>query len=176
MLKKVLFFNDPAWNVRDTSSTLLFWHSSPPLFVCCCFLSRATAGCSSRSRVSPPGRPHRFHKPSPAQAAHGKCMMSLGNLTKGASWEELIEACLRSFGKSSPTCSEFQQLWSVHDDILGFTACLLLPGSFLSRSRSVSRNTKVTRPNGGNELWHVVFVVSKKSLFLPALFLAFVNL
>lgn len=110
MLKKVLFFNDPAWNVRDTSSTLSFWHSSPPLFVCCCFLCRATAGCSSRSRVSPPGRPHRFHKPSPAQAAHGKCMMSLGNLTKGASWEELIEACLRSFGKSSPTCSEFQQV------------------------------------------------------------------
>lgn len=26
--------------------------------------------------------------------------MSLGPLTKGASWEEIIQACLQSFGKS----------------------------------------------------------------------------
>ncbi|XP_041809228.1 RAS guanyl-releasing protein 1-like isoform X2 [Chelmon rostratus] len=59
--------------------------------------ARVTPGCGSRSRVSPPGRPHRFHKPSPAQTAAGKAMMSLGHLTKGASWEELIQACLQSF-------------------------------------------------------------------------------
>ncbi|KAM7375736.1 hypothetical protein PAMP_005514 [Pampus punctatissimus] len=60
--------------------------------------ARATPGCSSRSRVSPPGRPHRFHKPSPAQTTPAKSMMSLGHLTKGASWEELIQACLQVFG------------------------------------------------------------------------------
>ncbi|XP_047467593.1 RAS guanyl-releasing protein 1-like isoform X2 [Mugil cephalus] len=59
--------------------------------------ARVTPGCISRSRVSPPGRPHRFHKLSPAQAAPGKSMMPLGHLTKGASWEELIQACLQSF-------------------------------------------------------------------------------
>ncbi|XP_008287980.1 RAS guanyl-releasing protein 1 [Stegastes partitus] len=59
--------------------------------------ARVTPGCTSRSRVSPPGRPHRFHKPSPAQTASGKPVMSLGHLTKGASWEELIQACLQLF-------------------------------------------------------------------------------
>lgn len=78
--------------------------SSPSPCLCWVFLRRATPGCSSRSRVSPPGRPHRFHKPSPAQTAPGKSMMSLGHLTKGASWEELIQACLQSFGKSMLTC------------------------------------------------------------------------
>uniref|UniRef100_A0A3B4YET4 RAS guanyl-releasing protein 1 n=1 Tax=Seriola lalandi dorsalis TaxID=1841481 RepID=A0A3B4YET4_SERLL len=58
----------------------------------------------SRARVSPPGRPHRFHKPSPAQTALGKSMMSLGHLTKGASWEELIQACLQSFDSDGCVC------------------------------------------------------------------------
>lgn len=75
--------------------------SSPSLDLCLLFffLRRGTPGCGSRSRVSPPGRPHRFHKPSPAQTAPSKSTMALGNLTKGASWEELIQACLQSFGK-----------------------------------------------------------------------------
>uniref|UniRef100_A0A3P8RUU8 RAS guanyl-releasing protein 1 n=1 Tax=Amphiprion percula TaxID=161767 RepID=A0A3P8RUU8_AMPPE len=59
--------------------------------------ARVTPGCTSRSRVSPPGRPHRFHKPTPAQTAPGKSVMSLGHLTKGACWEELIQACLQLF-------------------------------------------------------------------------------
>ncbi|XP_056248860.1 RAS guanyl-releasing protein 1-like isoform X2 [Seriola aureovittata] len=63
-----------------------------------------TPRCSSRARVSPPGRPHRFHKPSPAQTALGKSMMSLGHLTKGASWEELIQACLQSFDSDGCVC------------------------------------------------------------------------
>uniref|UniRef100_A0A8C4EAK9 RAS guanyl-releasing protein 1 n=1 Tax=Dicentrarchus labrax TaxID=13489 RepID=A0A8C4EAK9_DICLA len=58
----------------------------------------------SRSRVSPPGRPHRFHKPSPAQTTPGKSMMPLGHLTKGASWEELIQACLQSFDSDGVVC------------------------------------------------------------------------
>ncbi|TMS21716.1 RAS guanyl-releasing protein 1 [Larimichthys crocea] len=62
-----------------------------------------TPGCSSRSRVSPPGRPHRFHKPSPAQTAM-KSLMSLGHLTKGASWEELIQACLQCFDSDGCVC------------------------------------------------------------------------
>ncbi|KAI9516059.1 hypothetical protein NQZ68_020587 [Dissostichus eleginoides] len=66
--------------------------------------ARATPGCSSRSRVSPPGRPHRFHKPSPAQPVPTKSMMSLGPLTKGGSWEELIQACLQSFDSDGCVC------------------------------------------------------------------------
>uniref|UniRef100_A0A7N6BDU8 RAS guanyl-releasing protein 1 n=1 Tax=Anabas testudineus TaxID=64144 RepID=A0A7N6BDU8_ANATE len=66
--------------------------------------AKVTVGCSSRSRVSPPGRPHRFHKPIPSQTAQGKSMMSLGQLTKGGSWEELIEACLRSFDADGCVC------------------------------------------------------------------------
>ncbi|XP_053191458.1 RAS guanyl-releasing protein 1-like [Scomber japonicus] len=67
--------------------------------------ARVTPGCSSRSRVSPPGRPHRFHKPSSAQTTPGKSMMSLGPLTKGASWEELIQACLRVFDSDGCVCA-----------------------------------------------------------------------
>lgn len=78
--------------------------SSPSPYLCWVFLRRVTPGCSSRSRVSPPGRPHRFHKPSPTQTTPGKSMMALGHLTKGASWEELIQACLQLFGKSVLTC------------------------------------------------------------------------
>uniref|UniRef100_A0A1A7X3X9 RAS guanyl-releasing protein 1 n=1 Tax=Iconisemion striatum TaxID=60296 RepID=A0A1A7X3X9_9TELE len=57
---------------------------------------RTTAGCTfSKSKVSPPGRPNRFHKP--IQATPGKLIMSLGHLSKGATWEELIQACLDCF-------------------------------------------------------------------------------
>ncbi|XP_039994014.1 RAS guanyl-releasing protein 1-like isoform X2 [Xiphias gladius] len=69
-----------------------------------------TPRCSSRSRVSPPGRPHRFHKPSPAQTAPGKTTMSLGHLTKGASWEELIQACLQSFDSEGCVCGSSHSL------------------------------------------------------------------
>lgn len=66
--------------------------------------ARVTPGCGSRSRVSPPGRPHRFHKHSPAQTTPGKSTMPLGHLTKGASWEELIQACLLSFDSDGSVC------------------------------------------------------------------------
>ncbi|XP_056282106.1 RAS guanyl-releasing protein 1-like isoform X2 [Pseudoliparis swirei] len=66
--------------------------------------ARVSPGCSSRSRVSPPGRPQRFHKPSPAQTTPGKSMMSLGSLTKGGSWEDLIQACLQSFDSDGGVC------------------------------------------------------------------------
>ncbi|KAM4723639.1 RAS guanyl-releasing protein 1-like [Anableps anableps] len=59
---------------------------------------RVTPGCTpNRSRVSPPGRCHRFHKPIPSTITPNKSIMSLGHLTKGASWEELIQACLELF-------------------------------------------------------------------------------
>uniref|UniRef100_A0A4W6EWH5 RAS guanyl-releasing protein 1 n=1 Tax=Lates calcarifer TaxID=8187 RepID=A0A4W6EWH5_LATCA len=65
----------------------------------------ATPRCGSRARLSPPGRPHRFHKQGPAHTYHtGKSMMSLGHLTKGASWEELIQACLQSFDSDGCLC------------------------------------------------------------------------
>ncbi|KAM9355717.1 RAS guanyl-releasing protein 1-like isoform 2-T2 [Pholidichthys leucotaenia] len=66
--------------------------------------ARVTSGCTSRSRVSPPGRVHRFHKAVPAQTAPAKPVMSLGPLTKGASWEELIQACLQSFDTNGRVC------------------------------------------------------------------------
>uniref|UniRef100_G3NR17 RAS guanyl-releasing protein 1 n=1 Tax=Gasterosteus aculeatus aculeatus TaxID=481459 RepID=G3NR17_GASAC len=64
----------------------------------------ASPGCISRSRVSPPGRPHRFHKPGPAQSAPVKSMMPLGPLTKGGSWEDLIQACLQCFDSDGGVC------------------------------------------------------------------------
>ncbi|XP_068577657.1 RAS guanyl-releasing protein 1-like isoform X1 [Cebidichthys violaceus] len=66
--------------------------------------ARVSPGCSSKSRVSPPGRPHRFHKPSSAQTAPGKSMMSLGPLTKGGSWEDIIQACLQCFDPDGGVC------------------------------------------------------------------------
>ncbi|KAM3871440.1 RAS guanyl-releasing protein 1-like [Diretmus argenteus] len=65
--------------------------------------ARVTPGCSSRSRVSPPGCP-RSHRPGPAQITQGKVMMSLGHLAKGASWEELIQACLQTFDSDGCVC------------------------------------------------------------------------
>ncbi|XP_058471037.1 RAS guanyl-releasing protein 1-like isoform X1 [Solea solea] len=66
--------------------------------------ARVTPRCSSRSRVSPPGRPHRFHKPSPTQTVPAKPMTPLGHLTKGGSWEELIQACLQCFDPDGCVC------------------------------------------------------------------------
>lgn len=106
---KMMVWNTCAYSTSSYADreTHTFITASPPvppppssLFFCWCVSRRVTPGCSSRPRVSPPGRPHRFHKPSPAQTTPGKSMMSLGHLTKGASWEELIQACLQSFGKS----------------------------------------------------------------------------
>lgn len=80
-----------------------FHYNKPPAaspYLCWIFLRRVGPGCSSKSKVSPPGRPHRFHKPNPTHSAPGKPAMALGHLTKGATWEELIQACLQSFGKS----------------------------------------------------------------------------
>ncbi|XP_007549319.1 RAS guanyl-releasing protein 1 [Poecilia latipinna] len=58
---------------------------------------RVTPGYTpNRSRVSPPRRPHRFHKPVSSPIIPNKSVMSLGHLTK-ASWEELIQACLELF-------------------------------------------------------------------------------
>ncbi|XP_067098918.1 RAS guanyl-releasing protein 1-like [Osmerus mordax] len=61
-------------------------------------------GCASRSRASPPACPPKFLKPSLAQVTQGKVMMSLGNVTKGASWEELIQACLQTFDSEGCVC------------------------------------------------------------------------
>ncbi|XP_028293841.1 RAS guanyl-releasing protein 1-like [Gouania willdenowi] len=55
-----------------------------------------TTGCPSRPRISPPGRPHRFHKHT-SHTPTGKPGMFLGPLAKGANWEELIQACLNTF-------------------------------------------------------------------------------
>ncbi|KAJ0008916.1 hypothetical protein NQD34_016331 [Periophthalmus magnuspinnatus] len=59
--------------------------------------TKVAPGCGSKSRVSPPGRAHRFHRHTPAQNAPSKPNMPLGLLTKGASWDEIIQACLQSF-------------------------------------------------------------------------------
>ncbi|XP_015249563.1 PREDICTED: RAS guanyl-releasing protein 1 isoform X1 [Cyprinodon variegatus] len=59
---------------------------------------RLTSGCTlSRSRVSPPGRTRKFYKPMQTQVTPSKSIMSLGHVAKGASWEELIQACLELF-------------------------------------------------------------------------------
>ncbi|XP_072313610.1 RAS guanyl-releasing protein 1-like [Eucyclogobius newberryi] len=58
--------------------------------------AKVAPGCGSKSRVSPPGRTHRFHRHGP-QNAPSKPIMPLGHLTKGASWDEIIQACLQSF-------------------------------------------------------------------------------
>ncbi|XP_053701594.1 RAS guanyl-releasing protein 1-like [Synchiropus splendidus] len=63
---------------------------------------KATAG--SKPRVSPPGRPQRFHKPGPTPITAGKTAPSLGHLTKGASWHELIQTCLQSFDQDGTVC------------------------------------------------------------------------
>uniref|UniRef100_A0A8C7W5S4 RAS guanyl-releasing protein 1 n=1 Tax=Oncorhynchus mykiss TaxID=8022 RepID=A0A8C7W5S4_ONCMY len=42
--------------------------------------------------------------PNLAQMTQGKVMMSLGHYTKGASWEELIQACIQSFDAEGCVC------------------------------------------------------------------------
>ncbi|KAM9777241.1 RAS guanyl-releasing protein 1-like [Neosynchiropus ocellatus] len=63
---------------------------------------KVTAG--SKPRVSPPGRAQRFQKPGPAPTSAGKTAPSLGHLTKGASWHELIQTCLQSFDQDGCVC------------------------------------------------------------------------
>uniref|UniRef100_A0A8C8DB91 RAS guanyl-releasing protein 1 n=1 Tax=Oncorhynchus tshawytscha TaxID=74940 RepID=A0A8C8DB91_ONCTS len=60
----------------------------------------------SLSKVCPPvpTRPQRFNRPNLAQMTQGKVMMSLGHYTKGASWEELIQACIQSFDAEGCVC------------------------------------------------------------------------
>ncbi|XP_077587980.1 RAS guanyl-releasing protein 1-like [Stigmatopora nigra] len=65
--------------------------------------ARGTPGCGARSRVSPPVRPQKFHKPGQAQIPMAKPTMSLGHLNK-ASWEELIHACLGAFDSDGAIC------------------------------------------------------------------------
>ncbi|XP_013867833.1 RAS guanyl-releasing protein 1 isoform X1 [Austrofundulus limnaeus] len=60
--------------------------------------ARVSSGCTSnKPRISPPGRPNRFHKPIPAHSTPGRLVMPLGHLSKGATWNELIQACLECF-------------------------------------------------------------------------------
>ncbi|XP_070301294.1 RAS guanyl-releasing protein 1 isoform X2 [Salvelinus sp. IW2-2015] len=64
-------------------------------------------GCGSRSKVCPPvpARPQRFNRPKLAQMTQGKVTMSLpGHFTKGASWEEVIQACIQSFDIEGSVC------------------------------------------------------------------------
>ncbi|KAM9788117.1 RAS guanyl-releasing protein 1-like [Syngnathus typhle] len=65
--------------------------------------ARGTPGSGPRSRVSPPGRPKKFHKPGQVQTPMGKPTVSIGHLAKGASWEELIQACLQAFDSDGYT-------------------------------------------------------------------------
>ncbi|CAL8286372.1 unnamed protein product [Lota lota] len=59
---------------------------------------RPNVGTFPRPRVSPPGLAQRFHRPSPGQqATQAKSLTPLGHLNKGASWEELLRACLLTF-------------------------------------------------------------------------------
>ncbi|MGH0138121.1 UNVERIFIED_CONTAM: hypothetical protein FKN15_016502 [Acipenser sinensis] len=62
--------------------------------------TRLSQGCPAIPRFSPIQRPkrHRINRPSLAQITQVKVMMSLGHLAKGASLDELIEACIESFG------------------------------------------------------------------------------
>uniref|UniRef100_A0A8C9WBT0 RAS guanyl releasing protein 1 n=1 Tax=Scleropages formosus TaxID=113540 RepID=A0A8C9WBT0_SCLFO len=53
---------------------------------------------------SPRQRPKRQEKPSLAQITQVKVMMSLGQFSKGASWEELLQACIQSFDAEGSLC------------------------------------------------------------------------
>ncbi|XP_055361691.1 RAS guanyl-releasing protein 1-like [Betta splendens] len=102
--------------------------------------ARATPGC--RSRVSPPGRPHRFHKPGPAQAAPGKAAMPLGPLTKGASWEELIQTCLQAFDPDGRVCGSGHLL----NLTLAMHRLLIAPSELLDRLAALY-------PSAGSATW-----------------------
>ncbi|XP_041122106.1 RAS guanyl-releasing protein 1-like isoform X1 [Polyodon spathula] len=68
--------------------------------------TRLSQGCPAIPRFSPNLRPnrHRINRPSPAQITQVKVMMSLGHLAKGASLDELIEACIQSFDADGSLC------------------------------------------------------------------------
>ncbi|KAG7466378.1 hypothetical protein MATL_G00164150 [Megalops atlanticus] len=66
--------------------------------------TRLSLGCPSGSKVSSHLRPQRFNRPSLAQITQVKVMMSLGQFTKGASWEELLQACVQSFDAEGSLC------------------------------------------------------------------------
>ncbi|XP_035238441.1 RAS guanyl-releasing protein 1-like isoform X1 [Anguilla anguilla] len=65
--------------------------------------TRLSSGCPSASKVASHLRPHR-NRPSLAQITQVKVMMSLGQFTKGASWEELLQACVQSFDAEGSLC------------------------------------------------------------------------
>ncbi|XP_018583253.1 RAS guanyl-releasing protein 1-like isoform X2 [Scleropages formosus] len=66
--------------------------------------ARLSPVCPSGSRGSPRQRPKRQEKPSLAQITQVKVMMSLGQFSKGASWEELLQACIQSFDAEGSLC------------------------------------------------------------------------
>ncbi|KAM6961297.1 RAS guanyl-releasing protein 1-like [Aplochiton taeniatus] len=64
----------------------------------------ASPPCVPKPRPTPPVRPQRFPRPSPVQTSQGKTTMSLGQFSKGAAWEELIQACLQTFDSEGCVC------------------------------------------------------------------------
>ncbi|KAJ8290438.1 hypothetical protein GJAV_G00012880 [Gymnothorax javanicus] len=65
--------------------------------------ARLSSGCPSASKVASHLRPHR-NRPSLAQITQVKVMMSLGQFSKGASWEELLQSCVQSFDAEGSLC------------------------------------------------------------------------
>ncbi|XP_048829932.1 RAS guanyl-releasing protein 1-like isoform X1 [Brienomyrus brachyistius] len=66
--------------------------------------NRLSPACASASRGSPRQRPKFHDRPNLAQITQVKVMMSLGQFTKGASWEELLQACIQSFDAEGSLC------------------------------------------------------------------------
>ncbi|KAG9336491.1 hypothetical protein JZ751_002838 [Albula glossodonta] len=65
--------------------------------------TRLSPGCLPGSKASSHLRPQR-NRPSLAQITQVKVMMSLGQFSKGASWEELLQACVQSFDAEGSLC------------------------------------------------------------------------
>uniref|UniRef100_A0A3P8ZLS8 RAS guanyl-releasing protein 1 n=1 Tax=Esox lucius TaxID=8010 RepID=A0A3P8ZLS8_ESOLU len=61
-------------------------------------------GCRSKINPPVPARPHRFNRPNLAQMTQGKVIVSTGHFTKGATWEELIQACIQTFDTEGCVC------------------------------------------------------------------------
>ncbi|KAJ7989115.1 hypothetical protein DPEC_G00316180, partial [Dallia pectoralis] len=63
-------------------------------------------GFGCRSKISPPvpARPQRFNRPNLAPMTQGKVIVSTGQFTKGATWEELIQACIQTFDTEGCVC------------------------------------------------------------------------
>lgn len=92
-----------------------------PVPLLLCFSRRVTSGgTSNKPRVSPPGRPNRFHKP--VHSTPGKLVIPLGHLSKGATWNELIQACLECFGKR-PVQKPVKCWGEVLDQVFGVIFC-----------------------------------------------------